>query len=199
MLKFQEQLLSKTLAGLSPAARVAFAASCAQRLANAYRYFFETKDCPEQIEICDNALDYAWSHILQDSDTQAIDRILSIILAMVPDQDAPDWTPSMAYAEDALSAIAYCLNCLQSANPQESAWAARRVYEALDTFVTQRDNISPSEPGAEARILRDGIIQIELQRQARDVEYLGLAGKNLTQEFLDRLRRRSVKEQAIPM
>ena len=117
--------------------------------------------------------------------------------AFLPDQDAPGWTPLTAYAEDALSALAYCLQCLRSPDAQEAAWAARRVYEALDYFVTTRDNISPDEPGGDVRVLGDSVIQAELERQARDITDLSRAGDSLPQELLDNLRQRSLVEQAI--
>jgi hypothetical protein len=71
------------------------------------------------------------------------------------------------------------------------------VYEALDYFVTMRDNVSPDEPERETRILGDSIVQTELRRQARDIVDLTAAGTALSQPLLDRLRQRSTAEQAL--
>ena len=136
-------------------------------------------------------------HILTSPKEVTTDRLLAQVIGLIPDQDAPGWTPLTAYAEDALSALAYSLQCLRSADAQEAVWAARRVYEALDYFVTTRDNISPDEPGGEQRVIGDSGIQAELQRQARDISDLMVAGDSLSQELLDNLRRRSVANQAI--
>ncbi|MEX0677019.1 MAG: DUF416 family protein [Pirellulales bacterium] len=197
MLKFQEQVLKHDLDRLPPRSRVAFAASCAQRLADVYHRFLANSGRNDRSAACDAALDYAWTHILTSPEVATTDRLLAEVMALIPDQDAPGWTPLTAYAEDALSALAYCLQCLQSADAQEAAWAARRVYEALDYFVTSRDNISPSEPGAEMRVLGDSVIQAELERQARDIADLSSAGDSLLRELLDNLRQRSAAEQAI--
>lgn len=80
-------------------------------------------------------------------------------MALIPDQDAPGWTPLTAYGEDGLSVLAYCVSCLQSEEAQDAAWAARRVYEALDYFVTNRDEFSPNDSAADTRVLSDSVVQ----------------------------------------
>ena len=87
---------------------------------------------------------------------------------------------------------------MQSADPQEAAWAAGRAYDSLDFFVSTRDNISPSDPGAEIVILSDPMIQAEFERQARDLADLSSAGDPLSQDLLDYLRWRNLAQQAIP-
>jgi hypothetical protein len=156
---------------------------------------FQTK--PSRADYCDDALNYVWIHILTTPETSTTDRLLADVMALIPDQDAPGWTPLTAYGEDALSALAYSLRCLQSGDAQEAAWAAGRAYEALDYFVTIRDDISPNELGAAARVLSDPLIQAELERQALDIADLRSTGESLSQELLATLRQRSVAEQAL--
>jgi len=197
MLKFEELSLKRELDRLPPRFRVAFAASCAQRLSSIYRSFLVQRGQTDRADHCDDALNYVWIHILTTPEMSTTDRLLAEVMALIPDQDAPGWTPLTAYGEDALSALAYCLRCLQSGNAQEAAWAAGRAYEALDYFVTIRDDISPNELGAEARVLSDPLIQAELERQALDIADLRSTGESLSQELLATLRQRSVAEQAL--
>jgi uncharacterized protein YjaG (DUF416 family) len=197
MLKFEEQVLMRDLDRLPPRSRLAFAASCAQRLVDVYHRFLAQRGQSDRAADCDSALEYVWSHILTPSEGATAKQLLADIVALIPDQDAPGWTPLTAYGEDALSALAYCVSCLQSGDPQEAAWAARRVYEALDYFVTNRDNVTPGDSGAETRVLSDSMIQAELERQARDIDDLSHLGDTLSEEFLDDLRQRSAREQAI--
>ena len=172
MLTFQEQTLVHDLSRLPPSARVAFAAACAQRLANVYQTFLGQDDRADK---CNDAIEYASAHILTDSDEAITEQLITGVMALIPDQDAPGWTPLTAYAEDALSSLAYCLQCLKTSDPQFAVWAARRVYEALDFFVTTRDHISPDNTADERRILGDSFVQAELARQTRDLSDLNSA------------------------
>lgn len=194
MYKFQEQVLRDELSRLPAQCRVAFAASCAQRLLEAYRAFAERSGQPA-IGL-ESALEYAWTHVLVQAQRAEVERMLAEVMARVPEEGEPGWTPLAAYAEDAVSAVAYCLRCLLSAEAQEAAWAARRVYEAVDLFVTTRDGITPSDVGAEDRVLQDPVIQAELQRQERDIADLQSAGC-LSSDLLDMLQARSAANQAI--
>lgn len=177
MLKFNEQALHRDLNHLPPRSRVAFAASCAQRLTNVYRCYLAQVGQPGRAVDCDRALDYVWSRILLPSQETVTKQLLADVMALIPDQDAPGWTPLTAYGEDGLSALAYCVSCLQSEEAQDAAWAARRVYEALDYFVTNRDEFSPNDSAADTRVLSDSVVQAELNRQARDLNELSVFGQ----------------------
>ncbi|HEV3138670.1 MAG TPA: DUF416 family protein [Pirellulales bacterium] len=197
MLTFNERALKQQLDRLPRASRVAFAATCAQRLAGVCNRFVGTGGRADRANLFDDALNYVWTYILTTPEEATTGRLLADVMAMIPDQDAPGWTPLTAYGEDALSALAYSLRCLQSGDSQEAAWSARCIYEGLDYFVTLRDNVPPNEPGADVRVLSDPLIQAELERQARDIAELSSAGDSLSRELLDGLRQRSLAEQAI--
>ena len=197
MLIFQEPVLREQLERLPPCSRVIFAASCAQRLAHAFYAFARQNRQDDLLKLFDNALNYAWMHVFGTPESETINQLITDVMESIPDEDAPGWTLLSPYADDALSAVVYCLRCLQSGHAQEAAWAARRVYEALDHFVRYKENVSSSDPEVEMRISSNTVIQKELQRQARDITDLHSAGHSLPQEFIDKLRRRSVAEQAI--
>lgn len=197
MLKYDEPLLKQALERLPARSRVAFAVSCAQRLQDAYHRFLAQQGLTNRAIDCDGVLEYVWSYILTPPQRDVAQRMLGEVMTLIPDQDAPGWTPLMIYGEDALAALAYCLSCLLSGDSQEAAWVARRAYESLDYFVSRRDDVDRNDAVAEARLLADPIIQAEFARQNRDIADLTHLGEALSQEFLNDLRRRSEREQIV--
>lgn len=196
MLTFQESILKEELGSLPRQSRVAFAASCAQRLMNTYRAFAERSgQCWTKLE---GALDYVWASILNQPNDKEAKRMLEEVMTLMPDEEEPGWTPLLTYASDAVSAVAYSLRCLISDDAQEAAWAARRVYEALDHLVTYQKDIAIGESNANRNVLCDPAIQAELLRQRRDMDELRAAG-TLSPEVVASLRDRSSVQQAITL
>lgn len=95
-------------------------------------------------------------------------------LDLMQDEDEGSWDESRVYAEDAAAALAYAFRARASADrqEQEAAWAARRVYEALDYFVIHNIGVSTDGPAGEERVLSHPLIQQELGRQQRDLREL---------------------------
>jgi len=200
ILEFDEEDLSTELARLPHWSRGAFSASCAQRLIRVCDTFARARGGIDQTQLVDQAREYVWTHILVDPEPEKTDELLDGIMSLIPNDEEPNWTPLTSYAEDGLSALAYCLRCLQSGcDPQEAAWAARRLYEAVYQFVIDSDEISSDEPGGDTAVLRSVAIQTELARQARDLADLRSAVGSASPDFLEGLRTRSTHEQAITL
>ena len=92
-------------------------------------------------------------------------------MSLLP-EESDAWGVGHALADDALSSLAYAIRCLLKAGPQESAWAARRAYEAADHAAISVLGISPGSPSAEAVIKSHSFVQRELERQRRDLALL---------------------------
>ena len=196
-LEFQEQTLKEQLAQLPPSARAAFAASCAERLVSVCQVFARTKRQTEQATLINDAREYVWGHILVRPEAEITDQLLNDLMEIIPTDEEPEWTDLTAYAQDGLSALAYCLRCLQAnCDPQEAAWAARHLYEAVDQYAIDKHGSSPYEPGGESALINSEPVQAELKRQRQDLDDLGSA-RALPGEFLAFLRARSQAEQAI--
>ncbi|MCG3128344.1 MAG: hypothetical protein CHACPFDD_03228 [Phycisphaerae bacterium] len=196
MRQFCEQSLKAQLETMPPGSRIAFAASCAQRLRQVYQSFVSQSAVNDRADVFDRGLACVWQNAIDSQGAELIDLTLSEVMALIPDEDAPGWTPLTAYAANALSALAYSLRCVQSGDAQEAAWAARHVYEALDHFVASRDDGLVDGLRADADTLDDPLIQRELERQARDIDELQACAA-LSRDVLDGLRGRSATEQAI--
>ena len=174
MLSYQEDVLKEALNRLPGPLRIVFAASCAQRLMGVYRASTERMCAPAAG--LETALAYVWTHLGERLRREEAEQVLADVMALIPDEDAPGWNPLTSYAADAASAVAYALRCLMSSDAQEAAWAARRVYEALEHYVSSRNCMGPGDAASEGRILGAPIIQAGLRRQNRDLNDLQSAG-----------------------
>ncbi|GAC1477129.1 MAG: hypothetical protein NVS1B16_08040 [Pseudarthrobacter sp.] len=110
--------------------------------------------------------------------------------ALVPLED-DSWMDESALAEHAAGAVAYAIRSWLTGDAQEACWAARQIYEALDFWVTTRDNLDLNAKGAEAWIMTHPLIQEELARQCQDLEELRMAGDSKLLEVLPRIKQRA--------
>ena len=187
MLHYDEATLVRDLARMSIKFRVAFAASCAERLFPAYEAFSSRAGRGDRV--LGAILEQVWQHLLGDEmSTEQIRLALSRCMALIPGEDDEPWLNEQAYADDAASAIAYTLRALENGEPQDAAWAARRAYEAADHHVIYRLGIE-----GEAQVLAHPIVQAEFSRQRRDLEELLRARQDSAELFI-RLRDRARTE-----
>jgi hypothetical protein len=112
---------------------------------------------------------------------------------LMPEAQSEQWNEGQAAADDAAAAVCYALRARQTGSPQEAAWAARRVYEALDEFVINRGQIDTNRPGMENRVLADPLVQSELERQKKDLDDL-LSGTHAQIASIQRVRQRARSE-----
>jgi hypothetical protein len=167
MLHYDEAALARDLARVGTNSRVVFAASCAERLLPAYAEYCARVGRGDQAALPE-ILGQIWQHLLGDEmSTEELRLALRRCMALIPGEDDEPWVDEQAYADDAVSAIAYTLRALENGDPQEAAWAARRVYEAADHYVIHRLAVEGESP-----VLAHPIVQGELARQRRDLEEL---------------------------
>jgi hypothetical protein len=82
-------------------------------------------------------------------------------------------------------------------DPQEAAWAGRRVYESIDRHVVTMTGHSLDNPEDELAVLSHPLVQAELARQQRDLkDLIGLVGATPNPSALLRLRERSQRDAA---
>jgi uncharacterized protein YjaG (DUF416 family) len=187
-LRYEEPRLVEALSTLSPGRRTTFAAACAQRLMPVYKWVHARTGRGDPV-LLDDSLSALWED-LKGALSDELDAVRARVEELIPDED-DEWIDEIAYAQHAASAVAYALRCRLSELPQDAAWAARQVYEAIDLWVTTRDNVDLNAPGVEDRILGDPLIQAELSRQSRDVAELGNETEEGLTSLTDRIRRRA--------
>ena len=169
---FNESELVRALVTLPERSRVAFAVAASTRQLGNYERFARNLGSaavyrPREIVM------QLWA----DLSTMRVDRDmwsarLDEVTGLLPDEDE-DWTIWHALADDALSSLAYSIRCLLSLDAQESAWAARRAYEAADQAAIRLLAAQPGLPNTEIQIKLHPCVQRELRRQKNDLALLG--------------------------
>ena len=154
VLQFDSVRLRSELSDLPPRLRGAFAALCARRLARA----------PGILETGVESRAFAELHAqlwaaVTDTRSRPADTAAAAerALSLIPEDD-----------HDALAALTYALRAASGGDPKDAAWAAERVYNALDAFL-QDQGFEVGSPDAEAALLGHPLVQAELQRQADDL------------------------------
>ncbi len=195
---FDEQLLVTQLGELSWDLRLLFAVSCAERLFPAYIRYQQVAKRGDAGTLR-TILDGLWDDLLRGDFSRSVAQDLDKCMALIPQEESRAWCTEEPWAEDAAACIAYSLRARQTGDPQEVAWAARRVYEAVDDYVLNATGQEFQLPAEEKRVLAHPVIQKELERQRRDLDELLTC--NHTSRGLDvtRYRRRAVEERCIPL
>lgn len=190
MLNFERDNLIQELEGLAPSLRVAFAAACAERLLPAYLAYsgrYETGS-PDTLRA---ALDATWRVALGGALDCDANAEFERCVALIPGDDEYDHE-STAYAEYAVSSVAYAVGTAGSPDPQMAIRAANCVYEALDNYVSNALDTDFNRPGAEASVLGHSLIQVEFERQRRDLHEMAAVGSDSASVVL-RVQKRAVE------
>lgn len=187
---YNDAALRQQLEGLDPTWRAAFAAACAERLLPTYRSFHQETGQGDPVALA-QALNVLWTSLAgAPIGEDELRQHAAAADALIPSDD--DWTELTPYAENAVTAVVYALNCRLTGDVAPATWSALQAYEALDEFVVNRD-LDLNTPGAEARILGDPLIQAELARQSRDLADLAASSDHSGARvaLIERLRDRA--------
>jgi uncharacterized protein YjaG (DUF416 family) len=194
ILRFNEESLKTELNRIAVPLRVVFAAAVAERLLPAY-VSFSHKTGRGNPHLLIEILERLWRDIDgMKMDPEELQQNIDLSMELVPKEDEKPWIPDQAWAEDAAVAVVYALCTRQNGKSQNSAWAARRAYDALDDFVTTQEDIDPSTAGAEERIISNPLIQAEFMRQQRDLRELVAVDRQDESTLAQKIRQRAKAE-----
>ena len=155
MERFNEAALVSHLDALKPKERAAFALACVRRLVPSIRTDQQTvglvRACLELLEA---------SLVDDAAPRQALNEALARL----------EKSPKLD--DDAVASARFALRARLRGASQDAAWAARRAYDARDQRVWDELGLKFSDPGAEAQVLANPLIQLELHAQRQDIEAL---------------------------
>jgi uncharacterized protein YjaG (DUF416 family) len=196
ILRFNDGSLKRELDRISVKLRVVFAATIAERLLPAY-VSFSHKTGRGNAHLLAQILDRLWRDLDGiEMNPEELQQNIDLAMELIPREDEGPWIPDQAWAEDAATAVAYALRSRQNGKSQESVWAARHAYDALDHFVTTKEDIDPSTAGAEERIISNPLVQQEFMRQQRDLGELVAVKRQDESALIQKIRERAKAESA---
>ncbi len=193
MLSYIERELTASLRTLPLKHRVAFAASCSERLYPNYRAFAVVENWGDPM-LLQNALDEVWSFLKGRAlPAERIQALSDAMMKVVP--RAENFTTLYAgWAENAAAAVIYALECCLEGDLQRAVWCASKPLETLDGYIddVNNPNYGPHvmTESYEEWIWQSPLMVAELEKQRQDLEQLR-AHPELDPEFLDQLRRSS--------
>jgi hypothetical protein len=177
--------------------RVAFAASCAERILPAYeKYCAQGGFAPVLVD----RLAFIWSAVLGERAAHA-NEVRDLF-----DEDSrtlvPPETAGAEYAQDAASAVLYALLALAPEGDEDiegPAFAAQHVGDALDRYVARLTDTQPDDPAYGARVTNHPYLREERDRQLRDLrELLNVVDqRNEWEHTVTNLRDRAVRERLV--
>jgi hypothetical protein len=161
-LRFDRDRLRADLAGLPAGMRAVFALLCARRLAPAYERAGSERRAFAELHA------RLRRHLTGDRATVSeLTAATARVEAMLPDEEG-----AAPYAGDAVAALAYAFRAAARGDTADAAWAAERVYNALDAFAQEAEAYETGTAGGEEALRRHPLVQAELRRQDADVAAL---------------------------
>lgn len=188
-MSFDLNHLVKELDRLPKMHRVAFAASCCERMLPNYRAFSAMEQWGD-FNLLRKALDDVWRWLKGDPLSQEyVINLADKCYAVAPDAD--DFSSLFtSSALDAVGSIVETLWCCVDGDARRAADVGSNANDTIDMYIQVRDGLDPADPAIEEKIQADPLMIEELEKQAADIGALG-AIDSLTSDFLDSLRHSS--------
>lgn len=166
-LLFDETALNCALSELPRWQVCAFACSCADRIMRDVRGI---ERFSEQFGLIYRGHKAVWraARAKVDEDNRRLENQLLTIIPLEGDDD----TFEGALLDDACAAMIYAIRAIRMNRAQNATWSARRSYETADRYVARLMNETEYSRAMEAQITSHWIVQRELIRQKRDLQFL---------------------------
>jgi hypothetical protein len=189
MRKYDEPALLARLKSLDREAKTAFAVACAQRVLPLFERYAQSAGHPERAERLEAILTAVWG--VTSGGPGDIRPLESEALSLVPPEDQDqDWVLESGYGENAAAAAAYAVRTWIKDDPQDAAWAARRLYDVADYAFWQANPTADfNEKGPEPAFQKSEIVQTALHAIDQDIEMV-----SSSQPSWHELRQRAERE-----
>jgi uncharacterized protein YjaG (DUF416 family) len=171
---YDETSLTERLHELSTWQRSAVAASCAQRLAPAFRRYAEIDGQDAgRTEVVQDALDLLWRTLSGHVSNQDLASLAETSEAAVPGED--EWNEWADLAEHAAAATAYAIRSWLTGDVEFVVWAARQAYHAADLVASAQLNPAVIDEAAEGHLRGSESVRRENLNRAEDIRVVEAA------------------------
>jgi hypothetical protein len=176
----------RQLDGLSKHHRIAFAASCVERLLPNYTAFSRMEQWGDA-DLLHESLEKIWAYVQGGALSEMqFDELIEECEKIVPDTE--DFSSRYTSAAlDAANAVIETLSCCKDGSSHRAAEVASFARDTVDMFIQQREETNPVDADLEMNILEHPLMKREIKKQEDDLSEL----KNqteLTPDFVRRLR-----------
>lgn len=196
MLNFDKKGIVTVLQEMPASACSAFAAACAARLTSVYRIVQSSLGQGDP-DILDTSLDRVWSFCMNGTAADW-NALADALVGLIPDEEeGASFLHSVI--DDALAAGAYAIRSVASSGPEQAAWAAQRVYDAVDRFAGQTLDAAEFTELVESALLESAVVQQELRRQQHDLTLLKSSSPADLVRTIATLRARTSNTSALPI
>jgi uncharacterized protein YjaG (DUF416 family) len=182
--------LRRDLDQLSRLHRVAFAATCCERLLPNYAAFSREVHWGEPAMLR-GAVDYIWDVLGGGPlDRAEVDRLIERCDIVIPDTENFD-TSAVSAALDAGTAVTETLRSLLDGDTDRVVDIASVCRDTVDMYIQDRDQMNyNNDPSFEQKIAQDPLMTLELARQSAILSEL-MGAPALNSALLQRLREKS--------
>ena len=162
---FDEELLTRRLSELDPAGLRLFAAACAEQLYEDYVLHAAAsgQGSPQRVRSC---LDAVWANV-RDGGGAELRSCLQDVEELVPDVEDENWVPTSGAAQNALTALAFALECALEPDTKLAVSAAYQVYESADAAALREIEGDVVTVEMEQTVLAHPQVQAALGAQSR--------------------------------
>jgi hypothetical protein len=190
---FDEAKLKRELRALSAAHRLAFAASCSERLFPGFCVFSEREDFGDPA-LLRHSLDTAWQMLYgEELPREEVENLIESCRSAIPDSDDhPTFLGSIG--QRATLATLYTLECSLSGDVQRATWAGRCVVGAIGAYLgglrLRQIGSHTVTAAMEQQVKQDPLMRNEVGKQVQDLRVLQ-ASAQLEPDLLEQLRHSS--------
>lgn len=185
MPEFGAKYLEQKLRCLGGKQRALFALSCAERLYPAYTLQRELHE--GELAAARAALDEMWNALTMDHGADTI-RYSEVAEEYLRGEDA-EWNPLNPISDNAIAAVIYAVQCLNSGDFEAAKWAAVQAYEAADYVAHTLGDVEFGTKESETAIVQSPVVQTELLLQEEVIKTIENAAS--LSEAIGTLRKRS--------
>lgn len=169
--KFNKELLKVELESLSHSNRIAFSASCCDRMLPNYIEFSKQEQWGDY-KAFQHVMNEIWNHVLKNHlSSDDIKQYLKKCEELTPHED--DFNSIyVSFAVDAGSSLYNTLKYCLDGEIKHLLFVADYSRATVDLFIQEKENMHPGDPELEEKILNNPLMVRELIRQQEDIDFL---------------------------